>query len=540
MTDKTATDKTDWQLIHQFAAHNTQADFAVLVRRYTNLVYCACRREAGPALADDAVQAVFLVLARRAGSFSPGVALPGWLFHTVRLVCRNLVRQERRRQAREHVVLLEAAAGMQAAQQADAALPPGWADVESLLNDALEALPPAQRDLIVERFLLERPLAEVGAARGLSEDAARMRVNRALGRLHRWFTARNVALSLAALAALLPQAVQPAPAHCAELLSQLLIAEPTAPAFSLAQGVYNSMHTKRLKIAVAAAVLIAALSLGTAHAVRVTRQAKARTVAAAEKQQEEARAQALLNQMYATYAAMHSFRCIVTSREDVLGTAQDAVYEIERPGKIRFHRITLMGEELSGQALAVSDGTSLYVTCTENKGLADRYLKRTLVSSFAEPLSLGWAADFGGLPGWGTGAFSGMPGVALAQRPAPNLGASAPEYSVGPPQTIDFSGVPGPMSLDVVSVRTYYADGSGKTIYDVVTYYIGQQDHLLYKLTAAYNYNSAVTPTKWDTRTELIINEVNPKLNSTDFVFTPPPGSREVNAIQDLFPGGRM
>ena len=70
-----------------------------------------------------------------------------------------------------------------------------------------------------------------------------------------------------------------------------------------------------------------------------------------------------------------------------------------------------------------------------------------------------------------------------------------------------------------------------------MTYYIGQRDHLLYKLTAA----DPLSPTEWDTRTELINGiEINPKLPSADFVFTPPSGSHEVQRTSDLFPGGRM
>ena len=62
---------------------------------------------------------------------------------------------------------------------------------------------------------------------------------------------------------------------------------------------------------------------------------------------------AVLDRMYATYAAMHSFRCSVTSRENPLGTAQDATYEIRCPKNIRFHRVTSLGADMSGQALAV-------------------------------------------------------------------------------------------------------------------------------------------------------------------------------------------
>ncbi len=188
MTEK-ADEKTDWQLLRAFADHSSQAAFAELARRYTNLVYSVCRRELGDrtlaeTLAEDAAQATFLILARRASSLRPGrdgATLAGWLFQTARLAARNAARQERRRQAREHSYQQEVA--RMHSQTPDTAAE--WADAEPLLNEALSALPAGQRALILERFMQDRPLAEIGAGRGISEDAARMRVNRALRRPRR-------------------------------------------------------------------------------------------------------------------------------------------------------------------------------------------------------------------------------------------------------------------------------------------------------------------------------------------------------------------
>ena len=302
------------------------------------------------------------------------------------------------------------------------------------------------------------------------------------------------------------------------------------------------MNLKRLRLQLGAAALVAALSLGTAGAVRVTTQVKARAVAAekaAAKRQDQARALAVLDRMYATYAAMRSFRCSVRSHEDPLSTDQMASYEIERPNKIHFRRSTLLGDpEMSGNALAVSDGSNLYVTCTENKGLADRYAKMPANGAVAHN---DWMADFGGLPAWGTEPRAGMPSVALGLTLRPSSQLSAPEYSMGPPTVIDFSGIAFPVALNMVVARmSYHAGAPGrdwKGAAEVVTYYIGQRDHLLYELTAA----DPLSPTEWDIRTETYNSiQVNPKLSPSDFVFTPPPSSHEVSRVSDLFPGGRM
>lgn len=128
-----------------------------------------------------------------------------------------------------------------------------------------------------------------------------------------------------------------------------------------------------------------------------------------------------------------------------------------------------------------------------------------------------------------------MPNVALGLRPPKDLGLSEPDYALEAPVTIDFPGVPGPMALNVVTARMHHLSpvGAMKDDPEIVAYYIGQSDHLLYKLTAAYK----LSPTEWDTRTELINGmEVNKATDPDDFKFTPPPGSRAVGDTSDLFP----
>ncbi len=274
---------TDWQLIRNFADDHSQAAFSELVRRYTNLVYRVCQRELGDnGLAEDAAQAVFLLLARKAPTLRPNrheATLSSWLFQAALLTARNVRRSERRRLAREHEAAREQEASqMQANFSED---PPDWVDIAPLLNDALHALPLGQRTLILERFFQDRPLAEISARLGVSEDAARMRINRALDRLRRFFAARQIVLPAAALASLLPYAVHPAPAHAADLLARLPL--PTSSGSSapthiqtIAQGVIHTMNLKRLRLQLGAAALVSVFVLGTAGAVRVTSDEKRR------------------------------------------------------------------------------------------------------------------------------------------------------------------------------------------------------------------------------------------------------------------------
>ena len=537
-----ADEKTDWQLLRAFADHRSPAAFAALARRYTDLVYSVCRRELGDrTLAEDAAQAAFLVLARKASSLRPGrdgATLAGWLFQTARLTARNAARQERRRQAVQHSYQQEAA--RMHSQTPDTAAE--WAEAEPLLNEALSALPASQRALILERFMQERPLAEVGAERGIYEDAARMRVNRALARLRRFFAARGVALSAAALAALLGQSVRPAPARCAESLPRLPLSQDT-PTHTLAHGVIHAMNQKRLQLKLGVAALVVALPLGTLGAVRVTTQMKARTVRAS-KAQSQARAIEVLNQMYATYAAMNSFSCVVTDRIEP-SYAQDAVYVVQRPDpfhyKFHLERTSLTGNpQWSGHSEAIDDGQFLYVASTENGAQAGRYAKLALIPPQEGRLKGGQYGKeffyrFGGIASMGKD--NGMPALLFGKRLGEEQWENMllPEYSLGQPAVMSFPYYPSPVPVDVVICRIPYhpkTPGLGPGAAEMITYYIGQKDHLLYQTVVT----DAYSPTTPDIRTETYFMKINPSLPASDFVFTLPPGSHEVSTTEDLFP----
>jgi len=71
----------DHELLAEFARTESEAAFAALVARYVNLVYSTALRFAGnPHHAQEITQAVFIILARKAGKLSPRVVLSGWLY----------------------------------------------------------------------------------------------------------------------------------------------------------------------------------------------------------------------------------------------------------------------------------------------------------------------------------------------------------------------------------------------------------------------------------------------------------------------------
>ncbi len=186
---------TDDQLLHRFAEHRDAEAFGRLVERHARLVHATCRRETGDdGLAEDASQTVFLLLAKKARSLRAERSLASWLFATSRLASRNLLREERRRKARE----ARASAEMERTMNPDAS-----EVIEPHLNDALARLRPSDRQAVILRYLEGRSLAEVASEMNLGESAARMRVNRAIDRLRANLGRAGVTVSVVGLVTML-------------------------------------------------------------------------------------------------------------------------------------------------------------------------------------------------------------------------------------------------------------------------------------------------------------------------------------------------
>lgn len=158
----------DESLLRAYGRQGDEAAFRELSRRYGGLVYGACLRETRRTdLAEDATQAVFLALARKAGRLRVRNSLVPWLYAASKLASRNVLRTERRRPT---VAL-------------DETVPAPDLATDDALFQALDSLSTPEREAVVLRFLQGLSLFEVGQAQGVSEDAARMRVQRALKRL---------------------------------------------------------------------------------------------------------------------------------------------------------------------------------------------------------------------------------------------------------------------------------------------------------------------------------------------------------------------
>src|SRR5579862_200072 len=92
----------DTALLQEYARTGAEAAFTALVERHLGLVYSAARRQVrDPQYAEDVTQAVFIVLARKAGPAARHPALSGWLLQTTRYAANAHIRNAARRAKRE-------------------------------------------------------------------------------------------------------------------------------------------------------------------------------------------------------------------------------------------------------------------------------------------------------------------------------------------------------------------------------------------------------------------------------------------------------
>lgn len=197
---------SDYTLLRAYVDEGSEAAFAELVGRYVGMVHASALRQTGRMdQAEEVVQAVFILLARKASSFDPQVLLGGWLFRSVRFAANDLLKAERRRQYRETVAYTMKEQEDKVAGTPGAGTPEDdlWTQVAPELDGCLAQLGDTDRTAILLRFFEDKSFPEVGNALRLSEEAARKRVNRALDKLQALLQRRGLTASALGLGTLL-------------------------------------------------------------------------------------------------------------------------------------------------------------------------------------------------------------------------------------------------------------------------------------------------------------------------------------------------
>jgi RNA polymerase sigma factor (sigma-70 family) len=250
----------DAELLHRYVADRSEAAFAELVRRHISLVYSVVlRRVDGHAhLAEDVTQSVFTDLARKAPALARHTVLPAWLFTSARYAAAQVMRTERRRQIREQEAhTMHELLGSESS-------PADWERLRPVLDDALDQLDARDREAVLLRFYEGQPFAEVGAALHLRDDAARMRVDRALEKLRGLLAKRGVTSTAVALASVLAnQAALAAPAGLAANVTGAALAGATAAGGAAGLGAFlGFMSATKITVGILSAIAVAAI--GTA------------------------------------------------------------------------------------------------------------------------------------------------------------------------------------------------------------------------------------------------------------------------------------
>ena len=240
---------TDAQnLLAQYASEGSESAFRELVARYVDFVYSTALRLVGGDAhwAQDVTQVVFIDLAKNGRVLSPRVMLGGWLHQHTFHVAMKSIRSERRRQTRER----------EAMEMNDKTSDVHWQNIAPILDEAITQLGKADRTAILLRFFEQRDFRAVAEAIGGSEDAARMRVNRALEKLHGLLLRRGVALSAVTLAtALTTKTLIAAPIGLAASVSTTALAGAgTAGTLTI----LKFMAATKLKLAVTTLVVVGA------------------------------------------------------------------------------------------------------------------------------------------------------------------------------------------------------------------------------------------------------------------------------------------
>jgi RNA polymerase sigma factor (sigma-70 family) len=265
-------EQTDGDLLERFTSQHEEAVFDALLRRYGPLVLGVCQRVLNHEQdAEDAFQATFLVLARRAGSIRKQASLGSWLYGVSYRLALKLKAGAARRRALERRL-----ATMPPPQPSDET---AWQELRPALDVELSKLPEKYRAPLVLCYLEGKTHAEAAQVLGWPCGSMSKRLTRARDLLRARLRERGVALSTGLLATLLMENARAAvPAALAESSSKAAVLVATGKAVTgvvsahvaaLAEGVMRTMLITKLKLGLlllfGMAVLAAATGLANSR-----------------------------------------------------------------------------------------------------------------------------------------------------------------------------------------------------------------------------------------------------------------------------------
>jgi RNA polymerase sigma factor (sigma-70 family) len=259
---------TDRELLERFSTRREEAVFEALVRRHGPLVLGVCRRVLGREHdAEDAFQATFLVLARKAGSIRKRASLGSWLYGVAYRLALKAKASAARRRAHERRYGERA----RAEPESDRA---GW-ELRPVLDEELRRLPERYRAPLVLCYLEGKTNVEAARVLGWPPGSLSKRLARARELLRGRLIRRGVTLSTVLSAGGLSEAPVPAALAVATVQGALQFtmgpaagAVISAQVVTLAEGVLKAMFVTKLKVAAALVVALGVLAVGAGFVAR--------------------------------------------------------------------------------------------------------------------------------------------------------------------------------------------------------------------------------------------------------------------------------
>ncbi|HLJ92216.1 MAG TPA: sigma-70 family RNA polymerase sigma factor [Gemmataceae bacterium] len=260
---------TDGQLLERFVAHRDEAAFEALLRRHGPMVLGVCRRVLRHETdAEDAFQATFLVLVRKAASVVPRALVGNWLYGVAHHTALKAKAMNSKRRVKERQ-----------AGSLPRSEPPAenWQQLQALLDGELSRLPNNYRVPIVLCGLEGKSLKEAARQLGLPQGTVASRLSRGRSLLAKRMAHKGVTLPAGALAVALSQNAALADAPARLVISTMravrLFAAGqavkagalTAPVAALTEGVIKAMFLTKLLRATVVLAVVAVLGLGASR-----------------------------------------------------------------------------------------------------------------------------------------------------------------------------------------------------------------------------------------------------------------------------------
>jgi len=251
--------RTDGELLECFLARRDDDAFAALVRRHGPMVLGVCRRTLrNEADAEDAFQATFLVLARKAGTVRPRHLVGHWLYGVAYNTARKARLGDRRRRDREHRAGCDRASVTAATEPRDS--------IPELLDQELNRLPDRYRAAVVLCDLEGQPLQEAARRLDCPLGTVASRLARARDLLRRNLLRRGLtcaAIGAALAPAVVPTALRASTARAGTLFAAGVTDSVPATVISLTEGVLQTMFVSKMKLVAAIVVALGLVISGT-------------------------------------------------------------------------------------------------------------------------------------------------------------------------------------------------------------------------------------------------------------------------------------